>query len=482
MFRRRRSFTIIEIILAMGIFALAASGIAGVVVQAFSINRLGEEESYAGLLSTEGTEAARAVVGRDFFNLVNGSHGLDSSSGRWEFSGTSNSFGKFTRRIVVSNVFRDENNNVVTSGGILDIFTKRVDSVVTWNFTPGRDNEVSVKTYFTFWQAPICEWGDALIQVGGLNLPGPAGATDIEVDEEGEWGYVTGLKNSQGGEFYILDLADPLNPEIEGSYEANSDLNAVSVSGNFAYLASAANPEILVINITVPSAPVLAGSNELPIGAALDIQVSDGYLYAGLRNNTGDELYIYDLVNPVAPAFVGSLDVAKDVAAISVADGRAYLATTATGQSDAKSLIVVDVSDPANPVELGSYATELAGAKGKSVYYEGGIVHLTTSANAGPVEEYYILDASDPANIYLVGSLDVQHAVNSVETGTTFALLATDTNSKAIMVVDITPPTNPQEVFSLPLNGSGIGTAINGCYAFVASTDNNQEIKVVTPD
>jgi len=50
------------------------------------------------------------------------------------------------------------------------------------------------------------------------------------------------------------------------------------------------------------------------------------------------------------------------------------------------------------------------------------------------------------------------------------------------MIVDITPPTAPEELYSLELGGSGIGTAINGCYAYVASTDNNQEIKVVSPE
>ena len=477
----RFSFTIVEVILAMGLFALVVGGGVGAAVRAFSLNRLGEEESYAHFLANEGLEASRSISSRDYFNLANGSYGLSSSPGQWEFSGSSDTFGKFTRTIVISNVYRSvPGNDIVSSGGVLDIFTKRVESRVAWDFAPARSNEVSLKTYFTFWEATICEWDTALIQVGGLNLPGPTGATDIEIADNS--GYVTALKNSQGEEFYVLSLTDPLNPQIAGSYEVGSDVNAVAVSDSFAYLATASAQELIVLNVSNPNSPTLAGGSGLPGAAALDVVVLGDYAYLGLKNNNGPEFYIYNISTPSSPTLAGSFEVGKDVPAISVSGDRAYLAATATGQSDAKSLIVVDISNPASPLELGSYRTELAGAKGQSVYYAGGVVHLTTAANAGSIPEYYILDASDPANISLIGFLDVQHAVNSVETGTGFALLATDTNSKAIMLVDITPPTSPTEIFSLPLGGSGIGTAINGCYVYVASTDNNQEITVATPE
>ncbi|OGC56117.1 hypothetical protein A2797_02020 [candidate division WWE3 bacterium RIFCSPHIGHO2_01_FULL_48_15] len=479
---RLKAFTVIEIILAMGLFTIVVGAAVGVVIQAFSTNRLSEEESYANGRASEGIEAARAIATQDFFNLVNGSYGLTTQDGRWEFSGSSETLGKFTRRIIISNVFRDAQGNIVSTEGSLDLFTKRVESLVNWDFSPGRSNSVSLKTYFTFWEAPICEWEDAssLNQVGGLNLPGPAGGTDIAVDDN--VGYATGIKNSQGQEFFVLSLADPVNPQVAASVEINFDVNAVWVSDSFAYLAtSKPDQELMVFNVSDPNSPVLVGGNGAAGADALDVTAENSYAYLGLRNNSGPEFYIYNVAIPSNPTLLGTFEVGKDVSAISVKNDRAYLAVTSTGQTDAKSLLVLDVSDPAASFELGSYQTELAGAKGLSVFYAGGIVHLTTAANAGSVPEYYLLDASDPTNINLLGSLDAQHAINSVETGTGFALLATDTNAKAVMIVDIAPPTTPTEIFSLPLGGSGIGTAINGCYAYVSSTDNNQEIKVVAP-
>jgi len=136
--RTRDCFAIVEVIVAMGLFAIVVSGGVGAAVKAFSVNRLGEEESYASYLSSEGIEAVRAIATRDYLKLINGSYGLDSSTGQWEFSGASNTFGKFTRTIIVSNVRRDAQKNIVVSGGILDLYTKRVESKVTWNFSAGR--------------------------------------------------------------------------------------------------------------------------------------------------------------------------------------------------------------------------------------------------------------------------------------------------------------------------------------------------------
>ena len=61
MFKDKESFSVLEIVLAMGLFAIVVSGAVGVVLQAFSTTRLGEEETKATFLATEGLEAARAI-------------------------------------------------------------------------------------------------------------------------------------------------------------------------------------------------------------------------------------------------------------------------------------------------------------------------------------------------------------------------------------------------------------------------------------
>lgn len=474
----RKGFTIIEVLLAMGLFALVAGGGVSAAVGAFSVNRLGEEESYAGYLASEGIEATRAISARDYFNLVNGSRGLDFSTNRWEFSGSSNTFGKFTRTITVSNVYRDASKNIVALGGTLDLFTKRVESKVTWNFSPSRANAASFKTYLTYWQAPLCIW-DSAVQVGGADLAGTGDAQDIRV--VGSRAYVVTMKNGSAGEFFILSLTNPIAPSKTGEFEVGDHANAVAISGNYAYLAtSKSGAELIVVNISNPSSPTQAAVVDIPeVTQANDIAVSGNFAYVVTQSSTdGREFYIYDVSNPVSPSLRGSFEIGNHVYGISVSGLRAYLANA---RAD-KELIVLDVSNPASPAELGSYDIPSAGANGQSVFYGGGVVHLTTRDNVGSIPEYYLLDASDPTHINLIGSLDISNRTNGVEAGVGFSILATEKTGQELTIVNLSSPSSPQRVFTLNLGGRALGVALNGCYAYFVSAADNQEVKVVTPE
>ncbi|GMR19181.1 MAG: hypothetical protein BMS9Abin34_311 [Patescibacteria group bacterium] len=473
-----RGLTIVEILLAMGLFALVVGGAVGAVVQAFSANRLGEEESYAGLLASEGVEAARAIAARDYSNLANGSHGVSSSGGEWVFSGTSDSFGKFTRTITVSNVYRDGGGDIIASGGTLDLLTKRVKSEVTWNFSPNRNNRSSATMYFTRWTESLCTWGSAS-QVGELDLPGDGDAKDIDVSNDRA--YVTTKRNGSSGEFFILSLSNPAVPSILGEFEVGDHTNAVSVWGNYAFLAtSKSGEELIVVDVSNPSAPTQVATRDIPNGVsqANDVFAEGGFVYLVTQSSsTGGELYIYDISDPQNPQLRGNFEVGTHAYGVYVSQSRAYVANANVN----KELIVVDVSDPNSPGEIGSYDVPLAGANGQSVFYSGGVVHLTTRNNGGGVSEYYLLEASDPANIALIGSLDVGERTNGVEVGVGFSLLATEKDDEELMITDTSDPSNPTKVFSLDLDGDALGVALEGCSAFFATSENGGEIKVVQP-
>lgn len=474
--KTRRGFTIVEIILAVGLFTLIVGGAVGAVVEAFQVNRLGEEESLANTRASEGLEAARAIATHDYFDLENGSHGLTTQNGVWEFSGSQEVLGKYTRKVIVSNVYRDLARNIVPTGGKLDLYTKRVESLVSWDFTPARTTSISLKTYFTYWQGSFCNWSTAK-QIGGLNLPGIGDATDIDV-VNGK-GYVTTMKNPPG-EFFTLDLTDPLRPSILAMLRIGDHVNGVAVSNGYAYLAtSSSTAELIVVDVHDPSNPTRIASFDITsVTQANDIAVSGKYVYVGTQNSTtAGELYIFDVSNPAVPSLVSNFEVGDHVYGIFVRKGKAYLANANVH----KELIIVDVSNPTSPVEAGSYDAPLAGAPGQAVFAGGGIVHLATRNNTGSPPEYYLLDASDPANITQIGSLDIGGRTNGVEAGANFAILATETPNQELMLIDTTDPSGPKKIFSLPLGSPAFGVALRGCYAYFASGDDNQEVKVVAP-
>lgn len=147
-------FSLIEVILAVGLFVIIVSGSVGTVLQGFGLNRLSDEQTIATQFASEGLEAAQSIRNQEFYNLTDTSGtGLTQSVGVWIFSGTNNQFGpnnKFTRTIIIDPVYRDlVSDQITTSSGYLDINTKKITSNVTWNYSPQINDSVILSSYLT---------------------------------------------------------------------------------------------------------------------------------------------------------------------------------------------------------------------------------------------------------------------------------------------------------------------------------------------
>lgn len=169
-----KGFSVIEVLLAAAMFMIFSVATGTVVLQGFSGNRLGEEQTIASQYATEGLEAARSVKNQAFSNLVNSAGvGIVQSGGVWTFSGANNQFGpsnKYTRVLSVTDVLRDGSGNIVASGGTLDPDTKKITSTVSWNFGPSRPDSVVLTTYLTDFRKSILA-GGLLVYGDGTTTP-----------------------------------------------------------------------------------------------------------------------------------------------------------------------------------------------------------------------------------------------------------------------------------------------------------------------
>lgn len=156
--------SIIEVIVAVAILIIIAGTSMIAVLGSFSTTRLAEEETEATLIAVEGLEAVQSIRNQgwdDPFLATNCSAGcgLDNTSG-WMFSGSSDihtiTTGRdFVRTVIVSQVERDVGGDIVPSGGTVDPDTYLIASVVTWDFTPSRQNTVDMFMYLTKWQDSV---------------------------------------------------------------------------------------------------------------------------------------------------------------------------------------------------------------------------------------------------------------------------------------------------------------------------------------
>jgi hypothetical protein len=113
----------------------------------------------------------QSIAYNTWANVADGTHGLSKGSGYWQFSGSSDLIDdKYTREIVVSEVQRDGDCEIVESGDA-DDDTKLVSATISWE-NSGRSLSQSFSRYFTNFKSPAsCEDEDE------------AGSLVIDIDE-----------------------------------------------------------------------------------------------------------------------------------------------------------------------------------------------------------------------------------------------------------------------------------------------------------
>lgn len=172
---KQSGFSMIEIILAVGLFIILVSGTMGTVLNGYGLNRLSEEQNIATQYASEGIEAIKSIRNQSFATLNNtASTGLDQSGGTWTLSGTNNQFGpnnKFIRTISIESVNRDGSGNIVSSGGSLDGNTKKVTSTVAWNFSPTINDSVILTAFITNFRQAIGIPSNLLFYGKGITTP-----------------------------------------------------------------------------------------------------------------------------------------------------------------------------------------------------------------------------------------------------------------------------------------------------------------------
>jgi Tfp pilus assembly protein PilV len=164
----KRGMSIVEIILASGLFVIVATSIVTLILQSYVSNRESSEQTVATQFASEGLEAARSIRNQAYgFLATTTGAGVAIVNSVWAISGTSSTFDKYTRVMVVSSTQRDANGNIVASGGTIDPDTRKVISTVTWPRSPSLTDSVSLTDYFTNWRAPYGGGGMLVYGDGG---------------------------------------------------------------------------------------------------------------------------------------------------------------------------------------------------------------------------------------------------------------------------------------------------------------------------
>jgi len=129
-------------------------------------------------------------------------------------------------------------------------------------------------------------------------------------------------------------------------------------------------------------------------------------------------------------------------------------------------LLIIDVSEPAQPWEVGSHSTR---GYAWNLQVRGRYAYIADRGSG-----LVIIDISDPAYPREVGTYDTPGSAWDVSVQGGYAYIA-DYRS-GLMIVDITNPARPEPVSSVATSGDAQGVFISGSYAYVALGERGLEI------
>lgn len=117
------------------------------------------------------------------------------------------------------------------------------------------------------------------------------------------------------GSVYVVDMSDPMEPQIVATVPGS--FKDVAISGSYGFIGG-----VLVVDLTNPSQPVVIGSAS-PSGSVKRLFALENRLYAATHGSIG--LSAFDVSNPASPALLGTFP-APNQALWVAADPFAYVA------------------------------------------------------------------------------------------------------------------------------------------------------------
>lgn len=134
-FNIKNGFGLIEVVVGAAIISVAFLGLMSVANLSFKILQKSSNNIKAGFLLEEGVEAVKIIRDSGWNNISSLSNGvnyyLNYNGATWAVSATPVYVGNFERKFVLSEVLRDANDDIGSSG-VVDPDTKKVTISVSW--------------------------------------------------------------------------------------------------------------------------------------------------------------------------------------------------------------------------------------------------------------------------------------------------------------------------------------------------------------
>ncbi len=307
-----------------------------------------------------------------------------------------------------------------------------VAHITTADDTCYADNYLNERTEYSYYIVATNGLGNSTpsdtataTTLASIQLVGSLADTLGNVFVQGNYAYYLSLCNFSPDKLKIINVSIPSTPSLVGEYTIPDCGQDIYVNGNYAYIA-ASDSGLVIIDITNPSNPSLAGSY-LTAGSANDVFVSSNYAYI----SGGDSLLIIDISDPSIPIQVGSYG--KDyISDIYVSGNYAYVTSSFLDDYE-----IIDVTNPSTPSSVGYYSDGH-----RDIFVYGNYAFLV-----GSIPGLEIIDISDPSSPILTGFYELYFDCHIFVTGD-YAYLGDI--AFGVKIINISNPYNPTLAAAFP--------------------------------
>lgn len=205
------------------------------------------------------------------------------------------------------------------------------------------------------------------------------------------------------------------------------------------------------------------------------VQISGDYAYL-VRSGGSPDFLIIDITDPLAPGLIGSLNLGSNPTNIAVSGNYAYV----TGSSNTLELRIIDISVPSSPAIVGNYnAVGTANALGVAI--SGNTVFITRASSTDP--EFISIDVTTKSAPTTLGSLDLGDAGNELVLSGSYAFIASSNDTQELQAVSVATPSAPTLIGWRDIGGTAnsLTVALVGTTVFLGHGSNLRTFNIATP-
>ena len=429
--------SLVELLVVIGLSAVLLPAILTGLIASRSGQAQQAQRTQATLLLKEGVEAVRVIKENDwnvFKNFATNQplHPVISGSS-WTLEPGSEAINGLTRQIVISDVSRDSNGVIVTSGGANDPSTKKAITTISW--TAPLISSITITAYLTrhvnlaYLETSVADFTPGLSNPSttGITITDTAGGElTLGGGGAGDWcdpnetpivkynltrqgiptaisaiyghAYTTSGYNASGLSLDSQNISNPPFPSLPvvttgPSYDKYKTYGIFN-DASYVYMTTN-HPNTTVDIVQIASQPFLqvgtfdaSGNDE---GSSIFVSGNTGFVTAG------SYLYSFDLSSKTGDRpQIQQLTLSGKGNKVVVVENFAYVATAfVSGNNPKGQLQIIDVSNPANmsvkyTVNIGS---DLDGVN-MFANTSGTFVYLVTTYASGK-SNFYIIDVTD---------------------------------------------------------------------------------------